>query len=190
MFNEIRGLSQAVIQNGGTLYDVIELYSTKSIRQMKKVFKTLRDKQEEMQERQQQLQEQQQKAQEQQQQQQLQQAQEEHQADLAHEDYQNDLDRINKKEIAVIAAEAKGPLPDENRDNIPDALQISQFAHEQTKAARDYQLRMAEIASKANESQNKNAIEREKLKVEREDHKNNITIAKINASNRGSKKKK
>ena len=44
MFNELRQLSQAVIQNGGTLYDVIELYSTKSMREMKKTFKELRDK--------------------------------------------------------------------------------------------------------------------------------------------------
>ena len=49
MFNEIRGLSQAVLQNGGSLHDVIELYSTDSMRQMKKVFKTLKDRQEQMQ---------------------------------------------------------------------------------------------------------------------------------------------
>ena len=48
MFDEIRGLSQAVIQNGGSLHDVIELYSTNSIRQMKKVFKTLKDRQEQI----------------------------------------------------------------------------------------------------------------------------------------------
>jgi hypothetical protein len=59
MFNEIRQLSQAVIQNGGSLYDVIELYSTKSIREMKKVFKDLRDRQIQMQEAKQQQQQQQ-----------------------------------------------------------------------------------------------------------------------------------
>ena len=55
MFNEIRQLSQAVIQNGGTLYDVIELYSTNSIRQMKKTFKELKEKQEAMFQQEQQL---------------------------------------------------------------------------------------------------------------------------------------
>jgi hypothetical protein len=34
-FEEIRSLSQAVIQNGGSLHDIIELYSTDSLRQMK-----------------------------------------------------------------------------------------------------------------------------------------------------------
>jgi len=48
MFNEIRGLSQAVLQNGGSLHDIIELYSTNSIRDMKKVFKTLKERQEQL----------------------------------------------------------------------------------------------------------------------------------------------
>ena len=52
MFNELRQLAQPLIQNGGSLYDVIELYSTKSMRAMKKVFKDLRDKQEAMQQQQ------------------------------------------------------------------------------------------------------------------------------------------
>ena len=55
MFDEIRQLSQAIIQNGGSLYDVIELYSTKSLREMKKTFKDLRDRQVQMQEQAQQL---------------------------------------------------------------------------------------------------------------------------------------
>ena len=58
MFNEIRQLSQAIIQNGGSLYDVIELYSTKSLREMKKTFKDLRDRQVQMQEQAQQLEQQ------------------------------------------------------------------------------------------------------------------------------------
>jgi hypothetical protein len=64
MFNELRGLSQAIIQNGGTLYDVIELYSTKSMREMKKTFKDLRDRQVAQQEQQMQLQQQEQEQQE------------------------------------------------------------------------------------------------------------------------------
>ena len=66
-FDEIRGLSQAVLQNGGSLHDVIELYSTNSMRQMKKVFKTLKERQEQlqntqMQQKQQELEQQQQQA--------------------------------------------------------------------------------------------------------------------------------
>jgi len=74
IFQEVRQLSQTILQNGGTVHDIIELYSTKSIRQMKKVFKDLKDRQQEMQERQMQLQEQQQQAQQEQQMAALQQA--------------------------------------------------------------------------------------------------------------------
>jgi len=68
MFNEIRGLSQAVLQNGGSLHDIIELYSTNSVRQMKKVFKSLKDRQDQlqdqqMQQKQQEMEQQQQQAQ-------------------------------------------------------------------------------------------------------------------------------
>ena len=85
MFNELRQLSQAIIQNGGTLYDVVELYSSKSQRELKKAFKDLRDRQVALQEQQQQLAQQQQQAQQEQAQAQLQQA-----AQLAAEQQAND----------------------------------------------------------------------------------------------------
>ena len=104
MFQEIRGLSQAVLQNGGSLHDIIELYSTNSVRQMKKVFKTLKERQEElenqkMQQQQQQIEQQQQIAQAQ-----IEQAKQMQAEKIAHDDYQNELDRINKVQIAMIAA--------------------------------------------------------------------------------------
>ena len=109
MFNELRQLSQAVIQNGGTLYDVIELYSTKSMREMKKTFKELRDKMDAQQKQQMELQQQQQQAQQQQAQAALQQAKQMKMEDQINSDRQNELDRVNKKEIALINAMAKGP---------------------------------------------------------------------------------
>ena len=107
MFNEIRGLSQAVIQNGGSLHDVIELYSTNSVRQMKKVFKTLKSRQEELEVTKLQQQQQQLDQQQQQVEAQLQMAQQQQQEKIVNDNYQAELDRINKKEIALIAAEAK-----------------------------------------------------------------------------------
>ena len=190
MFQEIRALSQSIIQNGGSVYDIIELYSTKSVRQMKKVFKTLKEKQEQMQERQQQMQEQQQQAAQQQQQMQLQQAQQQHEQQLAHDDYQKDLDRINKKEIAIIQAEASGQsLPDVNQNAVPDALEISKLSHDQLKAAKDYELKLADIQSKSKQSADKMAIEREKLQVARENQKNDLAVARENAKGRNKKSK-
>jgi len=189
-FEEIRALAQPMMQNGGSMYDVIELYSTNSVREMKKTFKTLRDKQDAMQQQQAQQKQQELDQQNQQAQAQLAQLQQQHDADNARLDYQADLDRINKKEIALIGAEAKGgALPDTNINGVPDVLEISKLDHERTKAASDYQLKMTDIMSKNNQSNQKMAVEREKLQVTRENMKNDIQVAKINASNRAAKKK-
>lgn len=190
MFQEIRQLSQAVLQNGGSLHDVIELYSTNSVRQMKKVFKTLKERQQQledqkMQQQQQQLEQQQQIAQAQ-----IQQAQQLHDSTVANDNYQKELDRINRKEIALIAAEAKGgPLSDLDKSGAPDVLEISKLSTEQSKAAKDYDIKMQEIAGRRQDSADKIKLEREKLQVDRENQANDIEIAKINAKNRASKSK-
>ena len=137
MFNELRQLSQAVIQNGGTLYDVIELYSTKSMREMKKTFKDLRDKMDAQQQQQLQLQQQQQEAQQQQAQAALQQAAQMKLQDQANTDRQNELDRVNKKEIALINAMAKDPQgvgADIDNSGAPDIIELSKLSAETNKA--------------------------------------------------------
>ena len=190
MFNELRGLSQAVIQNGGSLSDIIELYSTDSVRQMKKVFTTLKSRQEELeitklQQQQQQLDQQQQQADAQ-----IQAAQQAQQEKMAHDDYQNELDRINKKEIALIAAESKaGGLPDMDASGTPDVLEINKLSLDQSKANRDYETKMADIQSKNTLAAQKLQVEREKLKVSRENQANDLAIAKENAKGRNKKTK-
>ena len=165
MFNEIRGLSQAVIQNGGSLHDVIEFYSTNSMRQMKKVFKTLKDRQEAMQNSNynkcnKNLNNNNNIAQAQ-----LQQAQQQAEEKLANDNYQAELDRINKKEIALIAAEAKsGPLSDLDTSGTPDVLEMNKIALAQSKAERDYQTKMMDIQTKNQLAAQKLELEKEKLK--------------------------
>lgn len=191
IFQEIRALSQAVIQNGGSLYDIIELYSTKSIRQMKKVFKTLKERQEQMQDQQMQLQQQQQQAQQEQAQAQLAQAAQLAQEQQAHDDYQKELDRISKKEIAIIQATGFGKVESEdtNQNTVPDVLEMGRLTHEQEKAAKDYQLKMADIQSKNKQAADKMAVEMEKLKVARENQANDLAVAKENAKGRAKKSK-
>lgn len=191
MFQEIRALSQAVIQNGGSLHDIIELYSTKSVRQMKKVFKTLKDRQESIQDQQMQQQQQQMEQQQQIAQAQLQQQQMANEQKIANDNYQKELDRINKKEIAIIQATGFGRVESEdiNQSGVPDVLEVSKLANEQQKAAKDYQLKLSEIQSKSKESSDKMALEREKLQVARENQANDLAIAKENAKNRSKKSK-
>lgn len=190
MFNELRQLSQAVIQNGGTLYEIIELYSTKSIREMKKVFKDMRDRQIAQQEQANQLQQQQLQQQQQQAQATLQQATEMKQADQAHEDYQNQLDRINKKEIALIQAYGRNEnaMTDEDSSGTADALELSKLTTEQAKAEKEYQSKMADVNSKNVLAAQKLEIEREKNQIARENMQNDLEVAKLNARNRNNKK--
>jgi hypothetical protein len=191
MFNELRQLSQAIMQNGGSLYDVVELYSTKSIREIKKTFKDLRDKMQQLKD-----QEMQQKQQEIDQQKEIAGAQMEQtiqmkNQDIQNQNYQNELDRINKTEIALINAESKnGPTTDLDLNGVPDVLEIGKIANERSKAERDYDTKMADIQSKTMQTLSKLVVEKEKLQVTRENMKNDIQVAKINASNRASKTKK
>jgi len=189
MFNELRQLAQAIIQNGGTLYDVIELYSTKSMREMKKTFKDLRDRQVEQQQQQMQLQQQQQEQQGQIAQAQLQEAARMSQEKVANDNYQNELDRINKKEIAMINAMSKegGASADLDMSGTPDALEIEKLASQQSKAQKDYDSKMADIMSKNTIAQQKLQIEREKIKLARDNQANDLAVAKENAKGRNKK---
>ena len=193
MFNELRQLAQPLMQNGGSLYDVIELYSTKSMREMKKVFKDLRDRQQRMEQQKLDMQQQQVEQQSQIAQAQMQQAQMQKEQDIANENYQNELDRINKKEVALIAAEAKSMgmgLSDTDESGVPDVLEISKISAEQDRTAKDYQMKMADISTKNRLAAEKISLEREKLKVDRENQKNDLAIAKENAKGRAKKPKK
>lgn len=192
IFNEIRGLSQAVLQNGGSLHDIIELYSTNSVREMKKVFKTLKERQEQLQDQEMQIKQQQLEQQQQQAMAALEQAQQLQKEELANENYQKELDRINKKEVALIQALGRNEnaAADVDQSGVADALEVSRLTADQTKAAKDYDAKMQELASKRQSEAQKLALEREKLQVERDNQKNDLEIAKLNAKNRGAQAKK
>jgi hypothetical protein len=190
MFNELRQLSQAIIQNGGTLYDVIELYSTKSMREMKKVFKDLRDQQVAQQQQAQELEQQKVQQQQEQSQAQLAQAQQQYDSNIANENYQKELDRLSKKEIAIIQATGFGNVASEdtNSNEIPDVMEMSRLAHDQDKATKEYGLKIADIQSKSKQANDKMNIEQEKIKVARENMTNDLAVAKENAKGRNNKK--
>ena len=190
-FDEIRGLSQAVLQNGGSLHDVIELYSTNSMRQMKKVFKTLKERQEQLQNTQMQQKQQELEQQQQQAQAQLQLAQQQADNKIANDNYQAELDRINKKEIALIGAESKaGPLSDVDKSGSPDVLEIEKIGLQKESASRDYQMKMQDNMTKNRLAAEKLQLEKEKLQVARDNQANDLAVAKENAKGRATKKPK
>jgi hypothetical protein len=190
-FNELRLLAQPLLQNGGSFTDVIELYSTNSIRQMKEVFTKLRQKQEQMQQQQQQLEQQKVQQQQEQFQQAQQQAYQQHQEEVANENYNKELDRLNKKEVALIMALGRNEnaTADVDRSGVADALEVSRLSAETDKANRDYAAKMQEIHHKQATEKGKLDLEYEKLKVERENMKNDLQIARENRKGRGSSSK-
>ena len=190
MFDELRALAQPLMQNGGSLYDVIELYSTKSMREMKKTFKDLRDKQEAMQQQAQQLEQQKVQQQQEQAQAQMQQAIQMKESEQAHDDYQRELDRLSKEKIAIIQATGFGNVESEdvNANTIPDVLEMSKLAQAESKATKDYGLKMADLQSKTKQANDKMSIEREKLQVARENMANDLAVAKENAKGRNKSK--
>jgi len=192
MFQEIRQLAQPLMQNGGSLYDVIELYSTKSVREMKKTFKTLKERQEQMQDQQMQQQQQQMEQQQQIAQAQLQQAQLQHEQTVANDNYQKQLDRLSKEKIAIIQATGFGNVEaeDVNENAIPDVLEMSKLADARSKADKDYSVKLADINAKNKQASDKMALEREKLQVARENQANDLAIAKENAKGRNKKPSK
>jgi hypothetical protein len=189
IFQEIRQLAQPLLQNGGSLYDVIELYSTKSVREMKKKFKDLKERQEQLQDQQMQLQQQQQQQQAEQAQAQLQLQQQQHEEKIANDNYQRELDRLSKEKIAIIQATGFGNVEaeDVNQNTIPDVLEMSKLANDESKATREYQAKLADINSKNKQAADKIALEREKLQVARENQANDLAIAKENAKGRNKK---
>jgi len=188
MFNELRALAQPAMQNGASFYDVATLWSTKSMREIKKFFKDLRDKNDAMQQK-----AMEQKDQELQNQREiaaanLQQEQNLRQQETLNENYQKQLDRLSKEKIALIAAESKNASADMDGNGVPDVLEISKLANEQSKYSREYETKLSELQLKAKESSDKLALEREKLQVQRENMSNDLQIARTNAKNRTKKK--
>lgn len=186
MFNELRMLAQAVIQNGGSIYDVVELYSTKSMREMKRTFKELRDRQQAIVEESNRIEQEKIEQAREAANNQLIEAREQKDREMANENYNKELDRINAKEIAIIRATGFGQVESEdlNKNNVPDAFEVSKLANEENKANKEYQVKMADINTRNEKLQ----IEREKLKVDKANQANDLAIAKINAKNRAKKK--
>jgi hypothetical protein len=190
MFNELRQLAQAVLQNNGSIYDIVELYSTKSMREMKKTFKQLRDRTQAMQEDAQRLEQEKIDQAREAVAAQIEEARVQKEEEMANDNYNKELDRINDKEIAIIRATGFGQVGSEdlNQNNVPDAFEVSKLVGEESKANRDYQVKMAEINSKNEQMNKKLQIEREKLEVDKANQKNDLQIAKVNARNRAKKK--
>lgn len=191
LFKELRDLAQPLLQNGGSFMEVIELYSTDSVRQLKNVFKRLKDRMEEFQQ-----------ISAQQEQQKLEDEKSIRAAEMQHEEYLQDkqmvndnynkaLDRASNERKAIIQATGFGKVESEdlNENLVPDVMETEKLNFDREKATKDYIIKMAEVQGRTKADQDKKEIELEKLKVARENMKNDLSIAKQNAKGRANKPK-
>ena len=71
-----------------------------------------------------------------------------------------------------------------NAAQVPDSLEIEKLAIQQSTARKNYESKMADINSKNSLAQQKLQIEREKIKLARDNQANDLAVAKMNAKGR------
>lgn len=167
---DLRSLSQPMLQNGATPYEIMELYTTTSMRKMKQIAKKLKDeldgfKQNEQQQKQQELQQQQQQFEAN-----IQHTDEIRQAEEDFEANQNELDRINKKEVVLIQQFAKGndPLAPTAPDGQPEVLEYSRLSADQANAQQSHDLEVRKLQQQQREHSDKMGVEMKRLQAEKE----------------------
>lgn len=165
-FQEFRQLAQPMLQNGATPYEISLLYSTNSVRQMRQLFKNLKDKMEQMQQEQVQLEQQKLEQQQQQAEAGLQAQMQEEEIDREFQGQQNEMDRLNAKEIALIQASARGGST--SSDTGTDLTDIDDRRRDQDNYDRELSLKQEQMFQKSRESQSYLSLEMDKLKLERE----------------------
>lgn len=185
LFQELRLLAQPMLQNGASPYEIIQLYSTNSVRQMKKVFKDLKEAQDAFQQQEQQIKQQQLDQQQQQFAAQLEAAAQEKELDRINENTNKELDRINKKEVALIGALGKNEnaTADTDGSGVADALEVTKMSYEQQAIQQEHGLKVAELARKEKERQDKVFIELQKMKLEKEKLATQVAVEKLKLKN-------
>lgn len=171
LFTEFRQLSQAMIQNGASIYDVSVLFATNSIREMQKIFKDLKEKNEGM--MQQQQQNEQMKLQQEQEinQATLEQNERHHQEDLQMEKYGIDVKANTDLAKAEITTFFQAPTTDADGNGTPDIMDIAnhQIKLQEIIEGRDLEnkrLRLEQQKFMADQKQKQveNKVDQQKLK--------------------------
>jgi len=125
LLKEFRQLSQAAMQNGASLYDVSMLYTTNSLRQMQKVFKDLKEKQEEMAGQAQGLEQSRLQQEGELKQAELAQIEQHHQQDLEMQKYTVDVKANTELAKAQIGTFFQAPTTDSDGNGTPDIMDIA-----------------------------------------------------------------
>lgn len=195
LFDELRQLAQPLLQNGATAYEIAMLYSTNSIRQMKDVFRRIKEKQEAFQQQQMDLQQQEQAMAAQQFQDNMEHEDLVRQEQMINDNYQKELDRINKKEIALIQANSHADTNVSSTAlDFTATAQLSLDAvaveHQRQQGLQQLQLERQKLEKERDIELRKLSLEKEKLKLEEKKMKNDLKIARYRDKGKLSSKKK
>lgn len=184
-FNEVRQLAQPMLQNGASPYDIAIMFGTNSVRQMKEILKSVKDKTEQL--AQQDLQIRQQELLQSQKQFELQQQLQINleQQKLSAESFNAQLDRLSREKVAMIAASSKPGTP--TTGSTPSA-DITSLLSQETAATNSYNLQMTKLQKDQEKIQNQLAIELQKLEIAKE--KLQVDREKIAAQERIAKENK
>lgn len=190
-FEQLKQLAQPMLQNGATPYEIAALYTTNSMRQMKQIFKSVRDKIDAMQQQEQQLKQQEMQLQQQQFEQEQQMAMQKDQADKEFEAWQNELDRIADREKALIAAGVKLQELTSNTPTAPDnTMDLAKMTQDASFKERELQVKRDQVLQKAKESQEYVNMELQKVQLEREKIKAQLQLKKQEAKKKATTAKK
>jgi hypothetical protein len=137
---------------------------------MKDTFKKLKDQQDALVQQQQGIEQQKLQQESEQFQTQLSESQKAQEQIMINDNYQKELDRINKKEIALINSfsRQKDNLKDGNADGIPDILEISRLGLDEDKAKKDHLANLSKIAIDRQKHENDFKSKMEEIKLEKD----------------------
>ncbi len=184
LLTEFRQLSQAMLQNGASVYDISTLYTTNSIRQMQKTFKDLQDKQEQFQAQEQQLKQSELQLQQKEHQDLLAQNEEHHQQDLEMEKYKTDVKANIDIAKAEITTYFQAPATDTNGDGSPDIMEIANHAQKAQEILAKVDLENKKMQVDMQKMINENKQKAADRQVTREQMKNDLQVEKLKIKNK------
>jgi hypothetical protein len=174
LFQEFRQLSQAALQNGASLYEISQMYTTNSLRQMQKMLKDLKEKNDEMQSQQQQLEQQTEQAKAEAEKAKIDQAERFHQDNVQMEKYKTDVQANTALGVAEIKNYFQEPADDADGNGVPDPMDVA-----------NHQLKLQE-SIQARDLENKRiSLEMQKFMAEQQNHKEDVQMEKEKLKEKG-----
>lgn len=178
LFKEIRALAQPMLQNGASENDIINLYSTNSIRMMKKIARSLEQKRDGLMAQRQQMEQAQMEGDQKLKATELQQRAKEHEDNIAIKKYEIDTKANTDIAKAEIGTYFQKSTTDQNENGVPDIMEIANLSLKQQEAIRksDLEAKKLNLAAQKLSTDDKNkkadlSIQKEKVANEKERNK-------------------